>query len=87
MNLNALVNSGNTDSFTIAKSALNVASETLKMAVSSVGSISKFADSFSNLGEKLQELVGFRVFRLSCRASKASILKRVQLFLVVLPVC
>ena len=60
VNLNALVNSGNTDSFTIAKSALNVASETLKMAVSSVGSISKFADSFSNLGEKLQGVSGLQ---------------------------
>ncbi|WP_193126057.1 hypothetical protein [Escherichia coli] len=60
VNLNALVNSGNTDSFTIAKSALNIASETLKMAVSSVGSISKFADSFSNLGEKLQGVSGLQ---------------------------
>lgn len=60
VNLNALVNSGNADSFTIAKSALNVASETLKMAVSSVGSISKFADSFSNLGQKLQGVSGLQ---------------------------
>ncbi len=60
VNLNALVTSGNADSLAVAKSALNVASETLKMAVSSVGSISKFADTFSNLGQKLQNVSGLQ---------------------------
>jgi len=58
VDLNALLTSGNTDSLTIAKSALNITSETLKMAVSSVGSVSKFADTFSTLGQKLQNVSG-----------------------------
>ncbi|EFC4421672.1 hypothetical protein FDP73_23285 [Escherichia coli] len=58
VDLNALLTSGNADSLTIAKSALNIASETLKMAVSSVGSVSKFADTFSNLGQKIQNVSG-----------------------------